>query len=68
VDVGDYGDRQALHKHGQKVSLIVEVFPFSLFWFAWTTYTSVHWIVPIIASAFYGWSFYTTILMTFIYI
>ncbi|KAF8855269.1 hypothetical protein BDZ45DRAFT_746646 [Acephala macrosclerotiorum] len=44
------------------------VFPASLFWFAWTTYTSVHWIVPIIASAFYGWSFYTLILMTFMYV
>jgi hypothetical protein len=25
-----------------------------LFWFAWTTYPSVHWIVPIIGSAFFG--------------
>jgi multidrug resistance protein len=25
-----------------------------LFWFAWTTYSSVHWIVPIIASTFFG--------------
>lgn len=40
------------------------VFPISLFWFAWTTYQSVHWVVPIIASAFWGWSFYTLILMT----
>lgn len=43
------------------------VFPVSLFWFAWTTYSSVHWIVPIIASAFWGWSFYTLILMTYTY-
>ncbi|KAI0014601.1 major facilitator superfamily domain-containing protein [Xylariomycetidae sp. FL0641] len=28
--------------------------PSSLFWFAWTSYPSVHWIVPIIASAFFG--------------
>jgi len=25
-----------------------------LFWFGWTTYSSVHWIVPIIGSAFFG--------------
>jgi MFS family permease len=29
--------------------------PISLFWFGWTTYSSVHWIVPIIASVFFGW-------------
>ena len=42
-------------------------FPISLFWFAWTSYKSVHWIVPIIASALWGWSFYTLILMTYTY-
>jgi MFS family permease len=42
-------------------------FPISLFWFAWTTYTSIHWIVPILASALWGWSFYTLILMTYCY-
>ena len=26
----------------------------SLFWFAWTTYASVHWIVPIIATVFFS--------------
>ena len=25
-----------------------------LFWFGWTSYGSVHWIVPIIGSAFFG--------------
>ncbi len=25
-----------------------------LFWFAWTIYASVHWIVPIIGTAFFG--------------
>jgi multidrug resistance protein len=25
-----------------------------LFWFAWTIYPSVHWIVPLIGSAFFG--------------
>jgi hypothetical protein len=25
-----------------------------LIWFAWTTYSSVHWVVPIVASGFFG--------------
>ncbi|MCJ1305189.1 hypothetical protein MMC08_008003 [Hypocenomyce scalaris] len=28
--------------------------PIGLFWFGWTTYASVHWIVPIIGSAIFG--------------
>ncbi|KAK3196540.1 Efflux pump fub11 [Lecanicillium sp. MT-2017a] len=28
--------------------------PIGLFWFAWTTQTSIHWIVPIIGSGFFG--------------
>ncbi|KAI1861334.1 uncharacterized protein JN550_010864 [Neoarthrinium moseri] len=28
--------------------------PIGLFWFAWTNGTNVHWIVPIIASGFFG--------------
>jgi len=28
--------------------------PIGLFWFAWTTYASVHWIVPIIGSAVFA--------------
>ncbi|KAH8648445.1 major facilitator superfamily domain-containing protein [Xylariales sp. PMI_506] len=45
----------------------LRIFPISLFCFAWTTYTSIPPIVPIIASGFWGWSFYTLILMTFQY-
>jgi MFS family permease len=26
----------------------------SMFWFGWTTYRSVHWIVPMVASVFFG--------------
>lgn len=36
--------------------------PISLFWFGWTSYMSVHWIVPIIASAFFGAGIYIIIL------
>ena len=28
--------------------------PVGLFWFGWTTYSSVHWIVPIIGSVFFS--------------
>ncbi|KAH8593985.1 major facilitator superfamily transporter multidrug resistance [Bisporella sp. PMI_857] len=28
--------------------------PVGLFWFGWTTYRNVHWIVPIIGSVFFG--------------
>jgi hypothetical protein len=28
--------------------------PIGLFWFAWTTYTGVHWIVGIIGSSLFG--------------
>ncbi|PVH81274.1 multidrug resistance protein [Cadophora sp. DSE1049] len=28
--------------------------PVGIFWFGWTTYSSVHWIVPIIGSIFFG--------------
>lgn len=28
--------------------------PIGLFWFAWTARTSVHWIVPILATIFFG--------------
>jgi hypothetical protein len=28
--------------------------PIGMFWFGWTTYRSVHWIVPIIGSAVFG--------------
>ncbi|KAF5672304.1 putative mfs-multidrug-resistance transporter [Fusarium heterosporum] len=29
--------------------------PFGLFWFAWTTFPSVHWIVPIIGTILFAW-------------
>ena len=44
------------------------VFPVSLFGFAWTCFTSIHWIVSIIFAALFGWSFYTLILMSYMYI
>ncbi|RGP67651.1 mfs-multidrug-resistance transporter [Fusarium sporotrichioides] len=29
--------------------------PIGLFWFAWTSFESVHWIVPIIGTVFFAW-------------
>ena len=43
------------------------VLPASLFWFAWTTGAGVPAAAAIAAGAFWGWSFYTLILMTFQY-
>ncbi|KAH7059042.1 major facilitator superfamily domain-containing protein [Macrophomina phaseolina] len=42
--------------------------PISLFWFAWTSYSTVHWIVPIIASAFFGAGIYIIILAILNYV
>ena len=44
--------------------------PISLFWFAWTSEPSynIHWIVPILATTLFGFSFYTLILMSYIYV
>ncbi|MCJ1475031.1 hypothetical protein MMC13_003691 [Lambiella insularis] len=41
--------------------------PLSLFWFAWSTFASVPFIVPLLAAALWGWSFYVLILMTYLY-
>jgi len=42
--------------------------PISLFWFAWTTFTSVHWIVPILSSVLWGWAYFVLIQATTTYI
>ena len=41
--------------------------PISLFWFAWTTYKSINPVVPVLATALWGWSFYVLILMSYQY-
>ncbi|KAL3448025.1 major facilitator superfamily domain-containing protein [Aspergillus insuetus] len=28
--------------------------PMGLFWFGWTSYSSVHWIIPVVGSGFFG--------------
>lgn len=42
--------------------------PVSLFWFGWTSYPSIHWIVPIIGSAFFGAGIYIVILSILNYV
>ena len=42
--------------------------PISLFWFAWTSYSSIHWIVPIIASGLFGAGIYIIILSILNYV
>lgn len=46
------------------------LFPISLFWFGWCSVPSyhIHWIVPSLATVMFGFSFYTLILMTYMYI
>jgi hypothetical protein len=36
--------------------------PIGLFWFGWTTYRGVHWMVPIVGSAFFGGGYVKSIL------
>ncbi|KAI1867768.1 uncharacterized protein JN550_006909 [Neoarthrinium moseri] len=42
--------------------------PVSLFWFAWTSYPSIHWIAPILASALFGAGIYIIILSILNYV
>ncbi|GAA5934000.1 MFS transporter [Sporobolomyces koalae] len=44
------------------------ILPVGLFWFAWTTQPSVHWIVPIIASFPFGMSMVLVFLTMFSYL
>lgn len=42
--------------------------PISLIWFAWTSFPTVPWVVPIIASVFYGLGIYIVILSWLSYV
>ncbi|KIX93496.1 uncharacterized protein Z520_10674 [Fonsecaea multimorphosa CBS 102226] len=54
----------------QLAKIAAVLFPISLFWFGWTSVPTynIHWMVPILATVVFGWSFYTLILMTYMYI
>ncbi|KAJ5037947.1 uncharacterized protein L3040_006823 [Drepanopeziza brunnea f. sp. 'multigermtubi'] len=65
--VKESGERNAPEARVMMGKIASVALPISLFWFAWTSDQSVHWIVPILASGLWGWSFYTLILMTYTY-
>ena len=50
---GDIGGSEPEYRLPPAIAGAVLV-PVGLFWFAWTTYSRVHWIVPIIGSAIFG--------------
>lgn len=54
----------------QLSKLAAILLPISLFWFAWTSPPQYHipFIVPILATTLFGYSFYTLILMTYLYV
>ncbi|BGP52600.1 hypothetical protein JCM8202v2_000156 [Rhodotorula sphaerocarpa] len=62
----ELGHRPPPEEHLRKGLYGVVLCPIALFWFAFTTYTSVHWIVPLIATVPFGmgmlWSFQSVFL------
>lgn len=44
------------------------IVPLSLYWLAFTSYPYVHWIVPVIATAFFGAGFMLCFSSTFTYL
>nr|POF04072.1 putative prephenate dehydrogenase [nadp(+)] [Quercus suber] len=65
-EIGGHGVVPEARVRMAKIAAIT--FPVSLFWFAWTTYPSIHPVVPILGIALWGWSFFTILLMTYTYI
>ncbi|KAF4308183.1 Sugar transporter conserved site [Botryosphaeria dothidea] len=65
--VHESGGKNVPEARVQMGKIAAVAFPISLVWFALTTSPSIHPIIPILASALWGWSFYTLILMTFTY-
>ncbi|KAK0650442.1 Efflux pump FUB11 [Lasiodiplodia hormozganensis] len=65
--VHESGGKNVPEARVQMGKLAAIAFPISLLWFAWTTSPSIHPLIPVLASALWGWSFYTLILMTFTY-
>ncbi|KAF2016947.1 hypothetical protein BU24DRAFT_419990 [Aaosphaeria arxii CBS 175.79] len=65
VSLSQNHDAPEARVHLAKLAAIV--LPVSLVAFAYTADPSIPPVVPVIASAFWGWSFYTLILMTLTY-
>jgi MFS family permease len=53
VATGEIGGSEPEYRLPPAIAGAVLV-PIGLFWFAWTTYASVHWVVPIIGSGIFG--------------
>lgn len=51
--VGGVGKLQIVIAYHLSLTLLVAV-PIGLFWFAWTNYPSIHWIVSILAGVPFG--------------
>lgn len=70
ADADDNRYRNIPEARLQLSKLAAVLFPVSLFWFAWTSppQYNIHWIVPILATVMFGFSFYTLILMTYMYV
>ncbi|EXJ54918.1 uncharacterized protein A1O5_12829 [Cladophialophora psammophila CBS 110553] len=54
----------------QQAKIAVISFPISIFWFGWTSVPTYNilWMFPMLATVMFAWSFYTLILMTYMYI
>ncbi|KAI4293656.1 MFS general substrate transporter [Schizophyllum commune Loenen D] len=67
-------DREAYDGHPPPETRLIQgevgaiLVPIGLFWLAFTTYPSVHWIVPIIASAPFGMGMYFVYSSVFTYL
>ncbi|GAA5856336.1 hypothetical protein JCM8547_000876 [Rhodosporidiobolus lusitaniae] len=62
------GRRPPPEEHLRKGLYGVVICPLALFWFAFTTYTSVHWIVSLIATSFFGFGVMLSFSAVFTYL
>ncbi|KAF2866124.1 major facilitator superfamily domain-containing protein [Massariosphaeria phaeospora] len=65
ITKANYRDVPEARVHLAKVASVV--LPISLIVFAYTATPSIHPSIPILVTAFWGWSFYTLVLMTLTY-
>lgn len=69
-------DRQTLKHDGKfipeyrliQMCIGAVMYPVAVFWFAWTIYSSIHWIVPIISTVFFGLATYFMLNSIMVYI
>ncbi|KAF2658354.1 MFS general substrate transporter [Lophiostoma macrostomum CBS 122681] len=61
------GNRDVPEARVNQARIAAIILPLSLFAFAYTAHPGIQPLIPVLASAFWGWSFYTLILMTLTY-